>query len=92
MKTILLSFGVCIILTGCAGTTIYEGGIPIARIQADATNVTLKTRGTYFHADALNHSHPTTSGGAATAKVIGSVGTAATAIGAAFVTGGALRP
>ncbi len=53
---------------------MYEDGKLLAVVQADATNVTVRGRYTYFHADALNHSAPTAaaySGGTALAGGIG---------------------
>jgi hypothetical protein len=61
----------CLLFTGCAHTTIYEDGKPIMKTQADATNITLRTSRTYFHADKLDHSTPTLAQGEAAAKKLG---------------------
>jgi len=44
---------------------IFDNGRLVASIQADATNVNIKTATMQFHADALNHSAATRAGGAA---------------------------
>lgn len=82
MKTVLL-ITLCAPWIGCASTTIYRSGKPILRIQGDATNLTYRNGGIYFHADKLNHSEPTRAGG----SVIGTAGTAATGIVTALAAG-----
>jgi hypothetical protein len=69
-------------LTSCAVTVVYEGGKPVMKTQADATNVTFRTgNGTHFHADTINHSIPTIAQGKAAADKIGAIGSAAAATG-----------
>ena len=63
-------------MSGCAQTIIFEDGKPIACIQGDCTNVTVKGRYTYFHADVLNHSAATAAAYTGGTAVVGAVGTA----------------
>lgn len=73
----------CLLLCGCAETQVFENGQCVFRTQADATNITFRTgNGTYFHADTLNHSTPTTS---AYTGVGGAIGAAAAGVATAGV-------
>lgn len=70
----------CLLLGGCANTTIYEDGKPVFHTQADLSNFTFRTKTTYVHADTVNHSTPMAVQGQAVAGVV-------TAVGAAVVSG-----
>lgn len=72
LKLILLALLLC----GCAQTIIFEDGKPIACIQGDCTNVTVKGRYTYFHADTLNHSTATAAAYTGATAVVGAAGSA----------------
>lgn len=87
----LMPLVIALALCGCASTTIYHNGKPAFKTQADAKNLTYSSGGTYFHADELNHSVPTTAGGISSAKIIQSAGTASGALGAAIATSGIIR-
>lgn len=77
--------------SGCASTTLFSGGRPIFRTQADATNIKYAGNGVSFSADSLNHSNPTSAGGRSARNIINGVAGGITAAGAAFVTKGAIR-
>jgi hypothetical protein len=68
------------VTSGCAETRLYEKDKQTGQlrlvccIQSDATNVTVKTKQTYFHADILNNSNPTTAGGTSAQRIISSGG------------------
>lgn len=87
IKLILASLFLC----GCASTTFYENGKPIMKMQGDATNVTFHSDTIHFHADVLNHSMPTLSGGQAAAQVVGATGTVAGVVAGAVATGGIVK-
>lgn len=80
VKLLLLSF----LMVGCANTKIYQTyqgqTYLVAEIQGDATNVTVSTRRVYFHADKLLHSPATLAVGKASAQVLSSAGSVASAI------------
>lgn len=61
------------------------------KMQGDATNVTLDSNHFHFHADVLNHSMPTLSGGQAAAQVVGATGTAAGVVAGAVITAGVVK-
>lgn len=67
MKAALL----CLLLCGCASTRIYDAhtGHLVFSTQADATNISYGS----FHADTLNHSHPTRAGGSVAGTVLSGV-------------------
>lgn len=77
--------------SGCAHTTLYFGGRPIMRTQADATNITYQGNGVSFHADTLVHSTPTIAGGQSTRNIINGVTAGVTATGVAVATSGVIR-
>lgn len=82
MRFILVAVG-AILLSGCA-TRIYEDNHLIASIEGDATNVTIRTSKTYFHADTLNHSQPIEAGGKVTTGILGQLSGIATVLRAIF--------
>lgn len=62
--------------TGCAQTVVYyPSGQKAVSIQADASNVTFKGQGVYFHADTLNHSEPTRAAYSGIGTAVGAVAT-----------------
>lgn len=76
MNSLVLIF--CLLfLCGCAETRIYSNGQLACVIQADATNVTFKDHGVYFHADTLTHSTATHAAYTGAGSVVGALGTAA---------------
>lgn len=78
-----------LLLTGCASTTIYEGGQKVLTTQGDMSRVKFATaNGTTFSADMVIHSTPTLAGGQAASQVIGAVAGLAGTIGTTVVAGG----
>lgn len=73
---------VAFLLTGCAHTTIWEGGKKVFTTQADAENVDFSTSSTRFHADKLNHSTPTLAQGKAASDKFNAAGGVLTGLGA----------
>lgn len=69
---LLLSFFLC----SCAETRIYDDGRLLAVVQGDATNVTVRGRCAYFHADVLNHSAATAAGYTGGTALVGGIGAA----------------
>ena len=68
---------VALMLCGCTETRIYENGQLVLAMQGDATNVTFRTgRGTYFHADTINHSAATAAAYTGGTALIGGIGSA----------------
>ena len=67
----------CLLLAGCASTTVYEDGKPVMKTTADASNIKINTGRTSLSADTLNHSTPTKAQGTATSAVIRGLGSAA---------------
>jgi len=84
-RKLSLLVGCALLVSGCASTTIYQPGlvdsrgrgVPLARIDADATGVDLSGPGVTFKAERLDHSAPTrarasliTAGGNAMGKLV----------------------
>jgi len=74
MRILLLGAG--LLLCGCASTRVYDQGTLVAVIQGDATNVTVTSGNSSFHADTLNHSPATAAAYSGSAQVVGAVGSA----------------
>lgn len=69
-------------VTGCAATTFYDAGHPVARFPADMAKVRYLRHAdgsVEWQAEAVSHSAPIRSSGNAASKVIGATGTAASA-------------
>lgn len=64
---IVLALALC----ACAETRIYENDHLVAVIQGDATNVSISTGKTSFHADRLNHSQVTLAHGKVVSGIMG---------------------
>lgn len=89
MKPRHIAATIALALTGCAETTLYRDGEPIARIQGDATDlrVQIAPDGTAtLEAATLDHTTPTEARGKATAGRINAAGAALAGAAAALMT------
>lgn len=85
MKTTL---ALCLMLTGCATTTVYDrAGRPAFSTQADIAGLRYRSPdGSVIEADSVNHSRATIAGGQSAAIIGSGVAKAAVGISTALAT------
>lgn len=77
----------CLLIVGCAQTTVYRNGQPILKTQANAKLLVFRQGDTFLRIEGLNHSTPTRAGG----SVLGTGLSGAAGVATAILTNGLVQ-